>query len=210
MKRRTAIAAVMLVAAVAGAARAEDGIYIGGLIGGVSNADQDVGGRTGSQSVSLRGGADLSIFVGYDFGRIGGAGSLRTELQFSGRASEPHGARADTGTYSEDATFLNVYHDFDMHEGAVWVPYLGAGIGHGRIEYDDYRKGGTAIIDGADTVWGEQAIVGIGYQVSDKVRVFADYRYRNWQDTKLNDATGTPVSTDNTSLSINLGASYTF
>ena len=109
MKRKTAIAAATLVAiTAAAAAHADDGFYIGGLVGGVSNPDED-----------FDVGVDLSVFAGYDFGRIGGAGSLRTELQFSGRASDPHGAGADDGTYSEEATFPNVFHDFDMQENAA-------------------------------------------------------------------------------------------
>ncbi|SNT76773.1 Outer membrane protein beta-barrel domain-containing protein [Paracoccus seriniphilus] len=145
MKYMPAIAAATLVAiTAAAAAHADDGFYIGGLVGGVSNHDED-----------FDAGVDLSVFAGYNFGRIGGAGSLRTELQFSGRESEPHGPGADNGTYSEDATFLNAYHDFDMQENAVWIPYIGVGVGRGRIEYNDYRTGATAmghILDWVATV----------------------------------------------------------
>jgi opacity protein-like surface antigen len=200
MKYMPAIAAATLVAiTAAAAAHADDGFYIGGLVGGVSNSDED-----------FDAGVDLSVFAGYDFGRIGGAGSLRAEVQVSGRASEPHGSGADNGTYSEDAMFLNVFHDFDMQENAVWIPYIGVGVGRGRIEYNDYRTGATSMVDGSDTVWGAQAILGLGYQLTNDLRVFADYRYRDWQDTKLTDASGARVSIDNASSGINIGAAYTF
>ncbi|QIE43232.1 outer membrane protein [Meridianimarinicoccus aquatilis] len=206
--KRTLLVTTAIVLAASTPIFAEGGFYLGALVGGVVNQNQDLDGSAGGLTISLDGGADLSIFGGYDFGKVGKLGSLRTELQFSGRASETDGATE--GTYTEEAVFLNVLHDFTLSEQSKWVPYLGAGIGHGKLEYDDYRANGTTLLNGSDEVWGGQLILGLGYQLTEGARVFADYRYRNWADTKVSDVSGRAVSIDNASSSINFGAAYTF
>ncbi|WP_238547802.1 outer membrane protein [Meridianimarinicoccus roseus] len=194
-------------------ATAEPGFYAGAFLGIVWNGDQTLDGAAGAPEVSLEEGGDLSVFAGYNFGAVGPAGSLRTELQFSGRAADVKritgGAGPVTGTFEEGAAFVNVLYDFD-HTGTRFVPYVGAGFGHAELGYKNYGTAGGQVLDGTDEVWGAQAIAGLGYDVSEKVRIFADYRYRDYRQSRVATTTGGAARVDADSASLNLGFLYAF
>lgn len=195
---------------------AEPGFYIGGLIGGVWNSDQDFSAGGDKFSLSSDFGGDFSLMGGYNFGMVGDYGSARAELQFSGRSSDVDNFKVkglDTdesgGRLEESAVFLNGYYDFEM-ENPAWVPYLGAGVGYGNLNYDKASIDGIKVLNGSDDVWGYQLIAGVGYDFSPKTRVFADYRFRQWQDVDIKTQFGDKASIGNSSSSINLGVMYTF
>lgn len=62
------------------------GFYVGTLLGWVETARQDAASPLWRNGFD--GGATFGAFGGYRFGHTFGPGSLRTELEFSGRSSE--------------------------------------------------------------------------------------------------------------------------
>jgi len=79
--------------------------------------------------------------------------------------------RGDVESYG---VFLNLLYDFDL--GSV-KPYLGAGAGIYVIDVD-YAPGGTLIANDADTTFAYQGIAGVSGELSDRVELFAEYKYR--------------------------------
>ncbi len=213
--RRLGFGAVALSMLLAGPVMAEQGFYGGGLLGGVWHSDEDFTAGAETFSLSYGGGADLSLMAGYSFGQVGSLGELRTELQFSGRASDVDRVKVSgmsgksDGTLEESATFLNVFYDF-RGEGRPWVPYVGAGLGYGTQRFDNLSIGGETVLDGSEEAWAGQLIAGVGYDITESARVFADYRFRKWEDVDIRTETGSKAEVSNASSSINLGFMFTF
>lgn len=87
------------------------------------------------------------------------------------------------GRGSVETTFAmaNVYYDFNAWSG--FTPYVGAGVGAGFVDVD-YSPSGVQIVDDDATVLAYQVMAGASYDVSDRMEVFAQYRYRATEDVE--------------------------
>lgn len=185
-------------------AMADAGIYAGASLGAVALPDQDFGASTADSKA----GADMSFYLGYDFGQVAPWGGVRVDLQFSGQAAEVSGV--GDGEYLAGGTFLNVYADYNPTGTARWVPYVGFGIGRGNFEFDDYETDAGKLRDDSDSAWGAQAIVGLSYLATDHLRVFADLRHSSFDDVTVTEADGRDRDVTPGTTSFNLGVAYHF
>lgn len=87
------------------------------------------------------------------------------------------------GRGSVDTTFAmaNLYYDFNAWSG--FTPYVGGGIGAGFVNVD-YSPSDVQIVDDDATVLAYQVIAGASYDVSDRIELFAQYRYRATEDVE--------------------------
>lgn len=87
------------------------------------------------------------------------------------------------GRGSVDTTFLmlNGYYDFNAI-GPV-TPYVGAGVGVGFVNVD-YSPSGVTIVDDDGTHFAYQVIAGGSFDLSDRMALFAQYRYRATEDVE--------------------------
>ncbi len=217
-KNLLAVLAASFLTVGATAPQAEEGAY-GGILGGwVSNNEQKFNSGVngvGNISTTFDNGYNVSIFGGYNYGVVGN-GSVRTELELSWRESEVKKHKSGgsnlgnpKGKMTERAGFINAYYDFDG-SGSAWVPYVGAGVGYGQVDFKDYGAAGITVLDDSKNLWGYQAIAGIGYQFNPQTRVFVDYRYRGYQEAKLKTEAGNSTKITPNSNSLNLGLLFSF
>lgn len=87
------------------------------------------------------------------------------------------------GQGAVDTTFAmaNVYYDFSSM--GAFTPYVGAGLGAGFVDVD-YSPSGVGIVDDDATVLAYQVIAGASYDLSDRMAIFAQYRYRATEDVE--------------------------
>ncbi len=160
--KKSVFAATVLAAGfvVAGAAQAEgwsrDGVY-GAVKGGVTQAQNQ------------------SFEVEYDTGFTGGVavgkkfGNMRAEVEGIYEESDVDGFDGKTEFYG---AMVNGYHDFA--NSTRFTPYVGAGVGYGKVRYSS----DTAGVDSAseDTL-AYQGIAGVGYELNPCWTLTGEYRY---------------------------------
>ena len=157
-------------------------------------------------------------FAGLSSDRIGVRGEIELsygeadadEIRFSGNGPA---AEVNVGGGIQSTTvFANIYADF-VTSGPV-TPFVGAGVGLGRFSQDLIYGPGVQVSE-SDTAFGAQLIAGVAWDVSEKVTLTADARYRAFFDIESNrfaptGATTGVVSGDLSSVSLNIGARFAF
>ena len=167
-----AIIVVSLMSWALSGAQAEDrqGFYFGAGVG--ANLPQNVRanevGTANSGKYDLDPGFATNAAAGYAFGN-----GIRTELEVGYNDVDPSGdPGADVDTVS---AMINAIYEFPT-SGRL-RPYIGAGIGVVRTDYDSAQPISGIIVDDADTKFGAQGIAGITFQASDTIDLFLDYRF---------------------------------
>ena len=183
MQFRNALLAGAAMLALPLAANAEPlrGVYIGAGAGASFLADQSVE-RAGS--ISTKGGAMGTLSVGYGLGN-----GFRVEVQGDFRENKLHdagGLRAG-GHQRQYGAFVNAYYDIDLGDRAFGLtPYVGAGIGYQRAEFDRGlaygSRGGVPVsarTSDSDGGLALQAIAGVSYDVPSVpgLAVTGEYRF---------------------------------
>jgi opacity protein-like surface antigen len=168
-----------------------EGAY-GGLFGGLSinnqgsNFDYD-------DSTHLKAmydpGPYLGAFAGYRWDT-----DYRAELEISYRENSVNDmTNRDTATDTDGNGTLygmsfmaNFYRDVRW-EGSNFVPYLGAGFGFMRVEYENDSPGFTPV-NSSDEIFAYQVIAGMTYEMNASTDLFADYRYFATHQPKFSDS----------------------
>ncbi|WP_299146026.1 outer membrane beta-barrel protein [uncultured Tateyamaria sp.] len=132
------------------------------------------------------------------------------EIRFSGNGPNPE--VNVSGGLQSTTLFANILADFDT--GSAVTPFVGAGLGVGRFSQDLVYGPGVQVNE-SDTAFGAQLIAGVAWQVSDRVTLTADTRYRRFFDVESNrfapsGASTGVVSGDVSAVSLNLGARIAF
>jgi outer membrane protein OmpA-like peptidoglycan-associated protein len=145
------------------------------------------------------------INFGYEYGY-----GLRTELEFGYRKSDLDkiGGATAGGDVSVMSGMVNLIYDLDVS----WpiMPYLGAGIGAGRVEADGASPVSTTSINDTDTGFAYQIMAGFEYGVTDQLMLNAGYRYFAVPDLTYTAANGASVDTDYASHNFTVGVRYLF
>lgn len=184
------------------------GFYIGAGAGAVLPVESDISGSGIETSTEFDATASGAFVAGYAFTH-----GLRTELEAAGRqASVASVSRSASGSGDVRVWNLmaNVYWDFKNETD--FVPYLGAGAGYALVDYDDVRPvGGSTIGDsaGAGAV-AYQGVAGIGYTLSDRFSVFADYRYFGTGEAALQTRANADVDADYAEHRVTFGIKWSF
>ena len=94
---------------------------------------------------------------------------------------------------------LNGYYDFAT--GTSFIPYLGAGIGVGRISVNTSPVGANRV-NSSGIGLGLQGIAGVGYQLDNNWTSSLEYRYYTLQNSEVNLSNSNRVDMDYYSHSI--------
>ena len=183
--------------------------FYAGVLGGWAILDNHKA-SSGDWGAESEGGASLGVFAGYRFADLIGPGSLRTELEFSGLSAKLDRSDYQDGSLHENSIFWNGMYEFDQHGQAKIAPYIGMGIGYGKLNFDNYKTKSGAGLNDSDTVWGAQLIGGIDYAASSHIHVFTDVRYRHWDGADVTDSNSINHKIDVDQAHFNVGVSYQF
>jgi len=97
---------------------------------------------------------------------------LSTITVFPGQPSE------SSGQHKLLTTMLNGYVDYDPDDMKLLVvPYVGFGVGYGRIEIDTDNSSATVRINDADSVFAWQVMAGVNIPYTETVGFRIGYRY---------------------------------
>lgn len=167
-----AVAAVGLVATPALAEKVLPGFY--GSVGGGFNLndsdDLEVGGVDGDLDTEL-GFVGLGSF-GYSFGN-----GFRTEVEGGYRHNnidDWNGIDVDGDIHAWHA-MVNALYDFST--GTRFSPYVGAGIGAAFVTAEGRNGGAGVDFDDMDVGFAYQGIIGLGYNLTERVALTTDYRF---------------------------------
>lgn len=189
---------------------AEPNWYVSGAGGAAwfESADGQSGGNT----------LETSFDTGYAF--LGAAGrqfgnGFRAEGEFGYRRSSTDATQVNsgpdfntTGSMSALSLMANGYYDFDV--GMKLKPYIGGGIGMARVSANDIRINGSQLADDSDVVFAYQAIGGLGYELSQHLTAFVEYRYFATLDPTFNATGGGDYESQFMSHNAMLGLRYHF
>lgn len=220
MKTFRLLAAAAALAALTAPAAAQDfeGLY-GFVYGGINfDTSIDADGTASGTTSSL----DLEFDNGFTFGL--GVGSqitpnyrVEVELLFADQDTDAlsfsgSGPAADvTGDLTTTAVFANGFYDFA--NDTRFTPYLGAGIGVARVEQDVFFGTAGGRLNDQDTVFGAQLIAGVSYEVTERVSLTGDVRYRRLFDVDSDTIEGTNMgafSGDLETVAVNIGVRISF
>lgn len=231
MKTSSVLVALPIVLATGSASLAQDlsnsGLY-GFAYGGIeSSGSLDQTGVIGAGSQSVDTDFDNGTAFGFGIGKelpglsIGGV-TVRGEAEFSFTRSEAdqisfsgNGPAPETnvaGDVKTQALFANLFADFD--NSSAFTPYVGAGLGIGRVEQNLVYGPGVTVPDSSTGLAG-QIIVGGAYALNDRVSLTADARYRRFFDVesrRLNPAGGLTgnIDGDFDAVTVNVGVRFGF
>lgn len=154
--------------------------------------------------------AGFSGALGYrlDTGYESSSHPIRIELQGTQRSSltaqyNSYDARLQTTTF-----MANGYYDFNNKSNLT--PFVGAGIGAARLEWNDSLQGNTTT---NTTVPAYQMMTGISYQPENTktTTIRAGYRYLKMLDeTSITTSNDRTASIENESHSVELGVKFDF
>jgi opacity protein-like surface antigen len=109
---------------------------------------------------------------------------LRGEIELSGNWHDGDGelestAGGTTGVEGDvDAMFLLANLWFDIPLGEVFRPYVGGGVGFGRLSLDLDTTGGTTLFDDDDWGFAYQLGAGVAFGFSENIAFDIGYRYK--------------------------------
>ena len=137
------------------------------------------------------------------------ANGLRGEIEFGKRSNsvDKSGGTSTGGNSKVLSAMINGYYDFAT--GTSFIPYLGAGIGVGKIDVNASPVGASSVNDSGTGI-GLQGIAGVGYQFDDNWTGSLEYRYYTLQGADVDLTNNSGVDADYNSHSVMFGLRYTF
>lgn len=202
MKKLVMAAALALVALAGSANAADKGWYLQGNLG--LDFPRDVKATNGESD--LNNAYALGAEVGYRFNSL-----VRTGLEVGYLTSDFSDTNGVSSSGSNDTLLgmVNVY--VDVPTGTRLTPFVGAGVGLARTEFDNYSVGNSRTVNDSDTNYAYQLTGGVSYAVTKKLDVVAGYKYLKTGDVEMTSTTGGTFELDNTVHHLVFtGARYTF
>lgn len=173
-------------------AEEKKGVYIGFVDGFNFTTDSDISGPAISTEADFDKGAVYVPAIGYRYGN-----GLRTEFEGAYRKNsvdDLSGVLNGTGRVKAKSLMANLIYDFNLN--SRFMPYIGAGAGMARVDFDGVRPVGGVRIDDEDDVFAYQGIAGVSYWLSDALELALEYRYFATQDPDLRTAAGVNVESE--------------
>ena len=103
---------------------------------------------------------------------------------------------------------MNLYYDFQGL--GRWTPYIGAGVGMANLDVSGVRPVDGSTLDGSEWVYAYQGIAGVGYQLTNNLGLFADYRYLDTTEGNFKTTAGRELGTDFTEQRVMVGLRWFF
>jgi len=136
-------------------------------------------------------------------------GHTYRQFRAEAEAGWNRGAAGLTGRTDTASLTANIYYDIDT--GTPLTPYIGGGAGLARVAFANVAVPGLGTID--DDVWGLawQLGIGVSYGLSDKVDLYAGYRWFDVANVKMDTNNGSRVKLDDFgSHNVELGIRFRF
>ena len=106
-----------------------------------------------------------------------------------------------TGGINMAGLLFNGYYDFST--ASAFTPYVGGGLGIAMIEAEGFGVADIPdVLNDEGTVFAYQFMAGIGYDLSDRTNLFAEYRYLGTESVDVT----TSVSTGSVDTDIGFGS----
>ncbi|MGE4063429.1 MAG: outer membrane protein [Rhodospirillaceae bacterium] len=178
-----AVAAVAMVAASQSQAQTYASVGAGVFL----PEKQDVTVGTANGSAKFGTGTSFQGALGYDFGT-----GLRTELEFGFNDSDLKTFRTTTASTriaggDVDQLTLHAAGYYDFAVGG-FAPYIGAGLGLTRTDYDAASVGAVNLTGGRDTDFSAFGEAGVSIPVTERLSIAPGVRY-SWVDMNGSDFT---------------------
>ncbi len=177
--------------------------------GGSFQPDQKISGDNVSSELHTDAGVALIGALGFRFDN-----GVRTELEFN-----YHRNRIDTidGTHSQTspheaaaAAMVNLLYDLPYHPFSPRIaPYVGLGVGAAHFDYEDVNPLGTTSMSSSDVGAAFQGIVGVAYNLTNRIALTGDYRYFRTSQGRFQTDDGRHVSANFESQSVMFGVQLT-
>lgn len=173
----------------------------------------------------LQDGADLGNFSfknGFVTGLDGGyafANGFRPELEFDYRRNDldqfvsgSFGQAAAGGFENNYSLLANLWYDYKAPSGffSVVQPYLGVGLGGARVAIRHPSIGGLGGDSAYDTLFAYQGGAGVGFVLTPRLTLTADWRYLETQRGAFQVGAGDPIDARYRSNGVLLGLRYRF
>ena len=94
---------------------------------------------------------------------------------------------------------LNGY--FDINMDSAIEPFITAGVGYAKVEFNDVSVAGISVGDSDDSVFAWQIGAGLGYALNNMASLDVTYRYFATSDPNF-DGTDAEIGSHNVSLGI--------
>ena len=221
MGRLSRIAASLFaVGVLAGAtqARAGEGVYVSGHVGGSWFEDADNKGEALSVKNSFSSGYVLTGALGYEFGngfKAEGEISYRMADIDSFKSANAGGTAVSLGSGIDGDGDVSVFgfmangaYEYELDGG--FKPYAIAGFGLANVSINNAKVGGVLLADDDDTVFAYQFGAGIAYELNENVSVDLSYRYFATSDPTFKDAAGDSFDSELSTHNVMLGLTYKF
>jgi len=157
-------------------------------------------------------GPQILIAFGYDWTKF----RIETNLTYRKMDFDKRTTHSDGEVVSGpgDQTQSAIMVDAIWHPKPLWLinPFLGAGIGFTKIEWNIKRISGVSgFLDDSDTSFTYELLAGLSYKLTMNLNVDLTYKYIRASDIKIKDSTGDTGKLNNQNLnSILIGLRYRF
>jgi OmpA-OmpF porin, OOP family len=200
-----ALLAALGLASAASAQEAPKGLYLGAGLGVSIPNDAKISGHQVDTDAELDIFATGMLNLGYAY-----PNNLRSELEVGYRENDVDkvGGANGNGDYSTFNGMLNLY--YDIPGMGRFTPYVGIGGGMAHVSLNNVSPVGGSTVDDSDWVWAYQGIGGVGYQLTNNLGLFADYRFLDTTEGNFRMANGREVGTDFTEHRVMVGLKWFF
>lgn len=160
--------------------------YAGAFAGWNNTSDTDFETALGTIDTTFNKGAIWGLSGGY---RLGNGVRLEGEVSWRDADVDNHkldGATLDgsKGAAKSRSFMANALYDFNR-DGKV-QPYIGAGIGWTKVDYDRFGVDAVPdVLNDDDGVFSYQGIAGLSIGLSERFDIFGEYRYFKAQDPSV-------------------------
>lgn len=200
MKKNLLIISVCVLAIFfSSSAYSAEGLYVSGNIGFAMLSDSDLTDSTlpgATITLEYDTGFTLGGALGYDFNRFRVEGEISYQTNDVDKIGAMGVSLDASGDVSSLAFLINGYFDFVNDTG--FIPYLSAGLGYAKVEFNDLKVSGLSSSGAGDddSVFAYQVGLGVGYAVTEKVTIDVKYRYFATEDPEF-DTTEAEIASHN-------------
>ena len=185
------------------------GYYFSAEGGGSFMSNQQISGDNVSANLGMDSGVSLAGAIGFRF-----EDGWRPEFEVN-----YHRNRIDTIDNSHAATsphtaataaMVNLLYDVPYHPFSPRIaPYIGAGVGVAHFDYEEVSPFGNTTLSSSDVGAAFQGIVGVAYNLTNRVALTGDYRYFRTSQGRFQTGDGRHVSADFEAQSVMVGLQLT-
>lgn len=188
--------------------------YVRGIFGGIFARESEMTGGDNNNTTEYDAGFAGSAAIGIDLKNMFRAEAevIYTNNSVKSVVGTANSQSVNTGnvggsliTYSGMANLA-----MDLPAQFLLTPYVFAGVGITGVFLDGVNSSGAALYNSDDFVFAMQLGAGISMPFDEQITLEASYRFFNTFDPELQDASGTPVTMENSSHNFLFGARYTF